>query len=372
MNTPQEFGALLAGLRRLADSGFARGGGALATLTQTRGSTFRRAGARMLVCGDGTVVRGLSGGCPEADIIGRAREVIAAGASCIVRYDRESGLDALLELGCGGELEVLIEPLSSTRDLDFIDAVARCLAARREGVLATVFRRDGAALLPKPQRMVIDEGRLVVNELGASALSPVVAELAEQRRMDRAPGVETVTLGEHRFDVLFESLIPPYALTVFGVNAGALALTRIAAGLGWAVTLVDDRADRPLPAAIPEVVRRVVASPADLLDRLGFDARSFAVVMTHHLGRDIDYLRALQGTPLAYLGAIGSRQRVQRLFGGSGLDASRLHAPAGLDLGSETPEEIALAIAAEILATVHARQAQSLSRSDGPIHRVEA
>lgn len=370
MNTPQEFGALVDGLRRLADGGFTHGGGALATLTQTRGSTFRRAGARMLVCGDGTVVRGLSGGCPEADIISRAREVIAQGSSRIVRYNRETGLDALIELGCGGELEVLIEPLTDARDLDFIDAVSRCLAARREGVLATVFARDGEALAPKPQRMVIDEGRIVVNELGASRLGPALAELAEQHRMDRAPSVETITLGESRHEVLLESLLPPYALTVIGLNAGSVALLRIADGLGWTVTLVDDRADRPLPAPIPDRVRRVVASPQDLREKLDFDARSFAVVMTHSLSRDIDYLRALAGAPLAYLGAIGSRKRVRNLFDGSGLAPEQLHAPAGLDLGSETPEEIALSIAAEILATVNARRSQPLSRSDGPIHRI--
>ena len=116
MNTPQEFGVLLEGFKRLQSSGFA-GGAALATLTRTHGSTFRRAGARMLVCGDGTVVRGLSGGCPEADIISRAHDVIGAGTARIVRYDRDNGLDALIELGCGGELEVLIEPLARSSDL---------------------------------------------------------------------------------------------------------------------------------------------------------------------------------------------------------------------------------------------------------------
>lgn len=372
MNTPQEFGALVEGLQGLAAGGFTQGGGALATLTQTRGSTFRRAGARMLVCGDGTVVRGLSGGCPEADIISRAREVIACGESRIVRYNRETGLDALIELGCGGELEVLIEPLKASRDLDFIEAVSRCLAARREGVLATVFERDGVALGPRPLRMVVDEGRIVVNELGASRLSPALAELAEQHRLDRAPCVETLLLDDARYSVLLESLLPPYALTVIGLNAGSVALIRIADGLGWTVTLVDDRADRPLPSPIPERVRRVVAQPQELHEKLAFDARSFAVVMTHNLGRDIDYLRALADAPLAYLGAIGSRKRVRNLFDGSGLAPAQLHAPAGLDLGSETPEEIALSIAAEILATVNARAGQALSRSDGPIHRLSA
>ncbi|MGL1590483.1 hypothetical protein ACSTHS_00295, partial [Vibrio parahaemolyticus] len=90
---------------------------------------------------------------------------------------RETGLDELIELGCGGELEVLIEPLTGAQDLDFIEAVSRCLAARRDGVLATVFEHNGEALAPKPLRMVVDEGRIVVNALGASRLSPALAEL---------------------------------------------------------------------------------------------------------------------------------------------------------------------------------------------------
>lgn len=370
MNTPQEFGALLAGLRALADGGFAAGGGALATLTRTSGSTFRRAGARMLVCGDGSVVRGLSGGCPEADIIGRAREVIATGAARIVRYDRESGLDALLELGCGGELEVLIEPLVKARDLDFIDATAACLADRRSGVLASVFKRDGA-VLPKPRRMVVDEGRIVVNEFGAGLISGVLADLAMERT-PAAPSIERFSHGGSDWEVLLEALIPPYALHIIGINAGAVALARIAIVLGWQVTLVDDRDDRGERAwsggLLPDEVRRVTATPSQIAERLAFDTRSFAVVMTHNLGRDVDYLRALAEAPLAYLGSLGSRKRVARLYEGSGLSTDQLRAPAGLDLGSETPEEIALAISAEILAVISGRKAESLSQTDGPIH----
>lgn len=366
MNTPQEFAALYAGLRQLSDGGFAAGGGALATLTRTRGSTFRRAGARMLVCGDGRVVRGLSGGCPEADIIGRAREVIAERSSRIVRYNRETGLDALLELGCGGELEVLIEPLTESADLSFIEAVAGCLGARREGVLATVFECDAQCLTPKPLRMVIDEGRIVVNALGAATLSPVIADLAAQHHADSAPQVVSLVHGEQRFEVLLESLLAPYALHIIGINAGALALARIAAGMGWRVTMIDDQSGRQ--AQPPDGVHYTAASPTALREAIAFDARSLAVVMTHNLGRDIDYLRALDGAPLAYLGAIGSRKRVRHLFEGSRLSPERLHAPAGLDLGAETPEEIALAIAAEILAVLRSRRSQPLSHSDGPIH----
>jgi xanthine dehydrogenase accessory factor len=364
MNTPHEFGPLRAGLENLRANGFA-GGAALATLTRTFGSTFRRAGARMLVCGDGTVVRGLSGGCPEADIIARAHEVIANGSSRIVRYDRENGLDALLELGCGGELEVLIEPLPDATALAFSDAAALCLEQRANGVLATVFMVDGRCLAPLPQRLVW-RGAVRVNSIVHPGLAAAVVAHAAALK-PQAPTVILFEVEGQTYDVLFETLIPPHALSIIGATASAVALARIGADLGWAVTLVDQRYDLPLPTQLPPTVRRLGANPNEVAARLILDARSFAVVMTHNLERDIEYLRVLGQAPLAYLGAIGSRQRARKLLDGCGNNPN-VRAPAGLDLGSETPEEIALAIAAEILAVSHSRRAQPLGETTGPIH----
>ncbi|PPE73311.1 hypothetical protein C3942_13645 [Solimonas fluminis] len=363
MNTPQEFAPLLAGLRRLQASGFA-GGGALATLTRTRGSTFRRAGARMLVCGDGQIVRGLSGGCPERDIVARARGVIAAGRPEIVRYNREYGLDAMIEMGCGGELEVLIEPLSSGEDLHFIDAVEDCMSARREGFLATAYTRDGHCLSPRPRRLVWSGG-VASDSLADPALAQAV--VAQGTAAGSAPVVQTIGTASGRYEVLIERLRPPHALLLVGVTAGAVALARFAQTLGWAVTLVDSRDDVDR-SALPPGTRLLQAAPAALLQGLQPGQYDSAVVMTHNLERDADYLRALATLPLAYLGAIGSRSRAAKLCAATGLQPPRLRAPAGLDLGSETPEEIALAIAAEILAVSSGRSGGVLSAHDGPIH----
>jgi xanthine dehydrogenase accessory factor len=365
MNTPQEFGALLQGFEHLQNTGFA-GGAALATLTRTHGSTFRRAGARMLVCGDGTVVRGLSGGCPEADIIARAHEVIAAGRPRIVRYDRENGLDALIELGCGGELEVLIEPLASASDLGFVTAVEQCLRRRTPGFLATAYTLDGQCLSPRPRRLVWC-GEPLHDELQDRRLAETLVEQAGSGEGGR-PQVRQFESPQGLSDVLLERLLPPYALTLVGVNAASLALARLGRGLGWEVTLVDHRGDREPPAGLPDGVRLMTAQPQELTPCLSLDRRSFAVVMTHNLERDMEYLRALLPAPLAYLGAIGSRQRTRKLLDAAGTLAPRLRAPAGLDLGSETPEEIALAIAAEILAVTTGRGGTPLSAGIGPIH----
>lgn len=367
MNTPQEFAALHTGLQRLAAAAGADGRlappAALATLVQTRGPTFRRPGARMLVCGDGTVVRGLSGGCPEADIIARAREVIAAGAPRLLRYDREHGLDALIELGCGGELEVLVEPLADTAALAFGDAVAEVLDARRGGWLCTAVHRDDAPCTGR--RLLVDDGRVTLDTLGDNALCDAVLAHIARVSPTAPPQLVALSTGESRYAVLVESLMPPHALFIAGVNTGSLTLARTLADLGWAVTL----AGHPAPPSLPAGVRHIDGG-AERLARgdVRLDARSAAVVMTHNLERDIAFLQALSHYPLCYLGAIGSRTRAAKLYAGSGLTPPRLRAPAGVDVGAETPEEIALAIAAELLATVNARDGQPLSNSLGPLH----
>lgn len=367
MNTPQEFAALHAGLQRLAAAADTDGRlvqrAALATLVQTRGPTFRRPGARMLVCGDGAVVRGLSGGCPEADIIARACEVITLGAPRLLRYDREHGLDALIELGCGGELEVLIEPLAITADLAFGDAVAEVLDARRGGWLCSAVHHDDAPCAGR--RLLVDDGRVTLDTLGDNALrDSLLARIAEVSP-SAPPQLVTLSAGESRYAVLVESLMPPHALFIAGINTGSLTLARTLADLGWAVTL----AGYPTPPSLPAGVRHIDGGP-ELLTRgdVRLDARSAAVVMTHNLERDIAFLQALAEHPLCYLGAIGSRTRAAKLCAGSGLAPPRLRAPAGVDVGAETPEEIALAIATELLATVNVRDGRPLSGSLGPLH----
>lgn len=366
MNTPQEFSELVTACRRLERDGFAHGA-ALATLTRTRGSTFRRPGAWMLVCGDGTVIRGLSGGCPEADIIARAKEVIVEQRARIVRYGRESGLDVMIELGCGGELEVLIEPLRCADDLRFLAPLERCMEARTRGFVATLFARNGLCLEPRPRRLAYSAGAVREDDFKDERLSAkVVAEI--QSFVQASVSVEQLTIDSDTFEVLIEKLEPPHALFVIGVNAGAGALMHIGAQLGWDTTLIGHRPDLEGSSHLPPGGKFVYA-PAEIVIRdLTFDARTAVVVMTFNLERDISYIRALSDTPLAYLGVIGSRDRCRKLCDATGLSPPRLHAPAGLDLGSETPEEIALAIAAEILASLTGREGGKLSTSACSIH----
>ena len=362
--TPHEFSDLMLGFQQLRSSRF-DGGAALATLVCTRGPVFRRAGARMLVHGDGRVIRGLSAGCPEADIVERAREVIHAGEARLLQYDREHGYDALLELGCGGEMEVLLQPLRSAADLRFADAAAQCLERRAPGTLVTVFASEGRCL-PQPRHLLWSE-QLLLDELQDERSSDAVLSSALSGASHGGARLDEVSTRDGRVQLLVERLLPPLRLLLIGINSTTLALAGIGRGLGWQVTLIDHRDDTPAPP-LPAGAELLRSTPGRLAAQRAFDPRTAVVVMTHNLERDLEYLRVLQPQALAYLGAVGSRQRAVKMRESIGQTRTLLNVPAGLDIGSETPEEIALAIAAEIQATLSGRGASRLSDGAGPIH----
>ena len=228
MNSPEEFLRIHESVATLAAGDFHRTA-ALATITRTQGSTFRRAGARMLVHADGEIVCALSGGCPQRDIVVRALQAIEQDRPALARYNRDSSLDVLMEMGCGGELDVLIEPLRNLQDVGFLRAMARTRAA---GFAATVFARNGEVFAPRPQRLV-KVGDSVWNDVADSLLAEhIVAEIA--RRNDHAAlDLQRLQGSDAVFDVLIEGLRPAHALILVGLNPASLALARQATALGW-------------------------------------------------------------------------------------------------------------------------------------------
>lgn len=361
MNSGRELRLLLAALRDLHDDNHA----ALATITRTHGSTFRHAGTHMLVHSDGSVVCELSGGCPQHDIVQRALKVIDTRQPRLVDYNAESGLDVLMEMGCGGELEVLIEPLVNFGANAFAEALQHCIDERRRAWLAMWFTDDDAIVMPR--RLVFDGDRIRHDDIGDPLLRQSILEAigdeperSETLRLSSSPGI---------VDVLLEPVAPPHALTLIGCSATALAVLPIAEALGWQVTLVDGNPQRLRAAGLPKDVRTLCAGPHDVRGKLVLDANSSVVAMTHNLEQDIAYLSALRDAPVAYLGALGSHDRAARIH--AALDGCDVHAPAGLDIGSETPAEIALAITAEITAVLNGRDGGRPHDRSGAIRHSE-
>ncbi|HJP99087.1 MAG TPA: XdhC family protein [Rhodanobacteraceae bacterium] len=352
MNSSGEFGRLYVAAKELEADGF-RQPAALATILRTRGSTYRHAGVSMLVRGDGRVICPLAGGCPQHDLVLRARRVMQDDHAQLAAYNRETGLDVLVEAGCGGELDVLIEPVSRRRDLAFLEVLARLHERRASGVLATVFACAGE-VVPRPQRLVWSDA-VEWHDMEDAKLVDRMRPMSMDRGGRRRTTVRNIESARGGVEVLLERIDPVHRLLVFGANPGSQALARLAELLGWQVLLFDGT------DAASAGTECVLTAPHALRDHVAFDFFTSAVVMTHNLERDIAWLRALERAPLAYLGVIGSRERAARIRYALPRLAGGLHCPAGLDLGAETPEEIALSVVGEILALSRLRGTCSLA-----------
>ncbi len=293
MKLPEPSGSSLASLAAFGRDLLARGGrGVLAHLVSVEGSHYRRPGARMILCEDGSTAGSISGGCFELELRRRVPEILARKGPLRVEYDL-SGPDDIVfgsGLGCGGRIGVLL------------------------------------------------------TELDAAELD----------------GLERAAEGG-----------PPAVLLLAGTGEDLLPLVRIAKILEWRVEVVA-------PRVTPEARRRwsaVLEGPILLPDEIdsAVTPSTAALVATHHYLDDVEMLRALRTTGAFYIGVLGSRQRAARILEDTRdtpdpLGSARIYAPAGLDIESETPEEIALSVAAEIQAVRRGRCAGFLRDRTAAIH----
>jgi len=270
----------------------------LATVIETKGSTYSKAGAQLLIDKNGVFRGMLSGGCLEGDLAVRAQQVLDSGASQCVTYDLGQD-DELwgMGVGCDGLMRVFMQPLVSTSDYAPFEQIA------------DVLRGHKAAEIRIP----------IENE---------------------SPG-ELVIVVE-----------PPPRILVLGAGLDAEPVVHFATELGWRCTVVDHRQATIGNGDFPGAVETLCVPANELgvsLDLSGFD---MAIVMSHHLASDRSYLQQLADTDMSYIGLLGPANRRRRLLADLGdvagsLDG-RLHGPAGLDIGARGPGPIALSIIAEM------------------------
>ena len=284
---------------------------ALATLVQTEGSTYRKPGARLLVDSDGGTLGVLSGGCLEEEIGRHGRKVIGDGRAMLLLFDTKR------LYGCDGQLKILIEPVPAAEETgNLITEIGQLLRNREVCRIRACFEGD---------------------TLGSELLTSD-ALLAERR------------------GILIDTVSLPVRLLLFGTGPEIAPITQFAGNLGW-------------------VVERF-GHPSELAEDFRPDAQTAALVMTHNFGRDLLALDRVLPFQLQYVGLLGPRQRHAELlarlseYRPPDLDAGirNLHAPAGLDIGSEAPEEIALSIVSEVAAVLSTRCGGFLRERKSDIH----
>ena len=339
----------------------------LATVVRTEGSTYRRAGARMVLRRDGTMLGAVSGGCLEADLAARVADLLDARLPRLVTYDNRSDEELVwgLGLGCNGRVDILLEPLGGEELARAARVHAWCRDVSAPVVLATVIAAEPGSGARIGDRLAVSEssGELAFGLENGPAARDLVAD-AWDALADRRSSVRSYGLVE----VVHEIVMPPIALLVCGAGMDAVPLVRLATGLGWRVTVVDHRPGYVRADRFHGAIVRLVADddPSDATA-----AADAAVVMAHHYERDRERVRALLAAGVPYVGVLGPRRRTVRMIEELGIteeDAARLYAPVGLDIGAETPDEIALAIVAEIQGVRSGRRGGPLRERSGGIH----
>jgi xanthine dehydrogenase accessory factor len=351
---------------------------ALATVVNVTGSTYRRPGARMLIAADGQTVGSVSGGCLERDVVNQARRVIHWNTVRVVSYDSTSEDDIVWEsnLGCNGVVDILIEPLPHKGKPGLLAFLADCLEHRQAGVVATVFGAEDHLKTAIGNRLMMSERQSSIHDIVDEDLAEAI-RCDSRRALDRGrPEITMYEMSAGRAEVFIEVIHPPVPLVIFGAGQDAVPLVRFAKELGWHVTVADPRPGYATRQRFPLADTLIVCRPEKVCEHIKIHRGTVAVVMTHHYLHDADLLKSLLPLPLRYLGLLGSKRRTQRLLhkvrkesvspSQNNLDV--IHSPVGLDIGADTPEEIALAVAAEIQAVLAGRLGGMLRIREEPLH----
>ncbi|RFZ85727.1 XdhC/CoxI family protein [Mucilaginibacter terrenus] len=349
---------------------------ALATVVQVEGSAYRRAGARMLITEDGQLTGAISGGCLEGDALRKARLVIHQQEAMLVTYDTMDDDDSKLGvgLGCNGIIHILIEPIndSGTSPIGLLKAI---VDKRLQGVLVTLFSiEDRKAPQPGTCLCLTTQG-LEISGLESSDHRLSLINDA-QRVFDQQQSETRILTGEVEYTAFVEFIKPLITLVVIGAGNDAIPLTKMAAVLGWDVTVVDGRPNYAIADRFPSARKVIIAKPSEVLQHVDLNPQTAFVLMTHNYNYELALLQELIPLQLPYVGILGPKKKLERMLAeleDNGFNITQdqlngIYGPVGLDIGSEGAEEIALSILSEIKAVLSSRQGYSLKFKPTPIH----
>lgn len=349
---------------------FSRTRAALATVVRVEGSSYRRTGARMLVLDNGTYLGGISGGCLEGDALRRAQKGILLNRPSVITYDTTQDDDHQVGvgLGCNGIIDVLFTPLDPSVAGNPVRVLSGLTGIREPAFIVAVTggaEALGATLLYEDDPQFLQY--FPIPALAEAVLRDLQGCRAalQSRTVDYGEGGKTVR-------IFIEVVLPAIHVVAYGSNNDIYPFLQLAGNLGWDTTIVTKtvKADKALFALATRVLDQQEEA------RPQVDAYTAEVLMTHDYATDLRLLQGALLTPASYIGLLGPRKRAERMYTDLSLqgciisdpDQQRIYAPAGLDIGASTPEEIALSILAEIRSHFAARQGASLRLRDGTIY----
>ncbi|MFG2767632.1 XdhC family protein [Streptomyces rubiginosohelvolus] len=350
---------------------------AVATVVGVTGSAPRLPGAALAVNAEGTAIGSVSGGCVEGAVYELCQEALEQGRSTVQRFGYSDEDAFAVGLTCGGVIDILITPVRRTDPYRRLFAAALA-AARADQAVAL------ARVIAGPEELI---GRGILLHGDGTA----EGTLGGHPELDRIAAAEagglleigrtgTVTVGldgqycDQALELLVESSASSPRMIVFGAIDFAAALVKLGKFLGYHVTVCDARPVFATPGRFPDADEVVVEWPHRYLQDTEVDARTALCVLTHDAKFDVPLLEYALRLPVAYIGAMGSRRthedRIRRLreAGTTTAELARLRSPIGLDLRARTPEETALSIVAELVASRRGGSGAPLAETGNPIH----
>ncbi len=328
---------------------------ALATLINRIGSAPRAVGAKYLIRADGSTIGSIGGGCVEAEVWQGAQEVIKEGKRKIFHFNLTSEQLAEGGLICGGNIDIFLEPLKE----EFLNIYQEIMRIKQKGgsaILATLITPgEGFPKGDETKLLIKTSGERVGSLLGLEGLEGEILEESKWLLSERKPKVLVILSGDKTLEVLLEPIVSEPTVFLFGAGHISQQVAPLAKKVDFKVVVLDDREMFANRQRFPEADEVIVTEFEKSFDHLSIDDTSYIVIVTRgHLYDGVVLEKAIK-TDARYIGMIGSRKKIKTLFenliekGIPREDLTRVHAPIGIEINSETPEEIAVSIVAELI-----------------------
>ncbi|WP_299439340.1 XdhC/CoxI family protein [uncultured Aquimarina sp.] len=318
----------------------------IATVVNIDGSSYRRPGVGMLILGNGQMTGAVSGGCVEKEVLRQSQSVFTTGKAKMMTYNGR------YRLGCEGILYILIEPFSISKET--INRIQQYLVSRTPFEIKSYYTED--------------------EERDCYMGSTVVFEATEEFKFSDHFDID-ILKQDTALACFDREMLPCFRLVIIGSEHDAIQLSTIANATGWEVEVVNTPKNPKVPSDFPGANKVLNQSHENLvIDKV--DEQTAIILMTHNFAKDLLYLQAIKDTQPVYIGLLGPSRRREKLLSAfieyfpevtdEFMDC--IHGPAGLNLGAETPQEIAISIIAEILSIVHNQKPIPLQDKKGGIH----
>jgi len=346
----------------------------LCTIVETKGSSYRRPGAKMLVRNFKNEIGIISGGCLENDILYRLKETDSV-PPFILEHDSTSEEEILFgtETGCGGLVRILVEPFREI--LPRFEVLHNLFVDRKDAMVATLIYEKSST---KNEWLIISENTIaedcILNKSVKEELTTKAFELYKEKKSGY------LTLGDpdqaQNVSVFFEYLPSPLHLYIFGAGNDAVPVADFARKMGWIVTVSDYRKNLLNGERFKAAHKLIHNNTGSLHNHVIEHKRSLVLLMTHNFSADLQLISQLLPLELGYLGMLGSRKRCSKIHRVlvqedpkiAELFKERLYFPTGLDISPDTPEEIAISILSEMLAVLNGRPGGHLRDSQRSVH----